>query len=187
MEKDIQQSIEILKNGGIILYPTDTIWGIGCDATNEKAVKRIYELKKREETKSMLVLVESIDRIGRHVKTIPEMAIQLIEVNDQPMTIIYPQAVNLAPNLISSDGTIGIRVAQDDFCQKLIRKLNKPLVSTSANVSGTPSPAFFGDISDEIKKGVDYIVKWRQNDTEHRKASSIIKVGLKGEIEIIRA
>lgn len=186
MEQDIQKAAEILRKGGIILYPTDTIWGIGCDATNAEAVKKIYQLKQREELKSMLVLVDHIDRIGRHVKEIPDIAIQLIEVNDLPMTIIYPGAVNLAPDLISPDGTIGIRVVNDDFCQKLIRKLNKPLVSTSANISGKPTPAYFNEISDEIKNAVDYIVEWRQNDTTKHTPSQIIKVGLNGEVEIVR-
>lgn len=186
MEQDIQKAAEILRKGGIILYPTDTIWGIGCDATNVEAVKKIYQLKQREEQKSMLVLVDHIDRIGRYVKQIPDIAIQLLEVNDQPMTIIYPGAVNLATNLISPDGSIGIRVTNDDFCRDLIRKLNKPIVSTSANISGQSAPAFFNEISDEIKKAVDYVVEWRQNDTTKHTPSQIIKVGLSGEIEIIR-
>ena len=186
MQDDIYKAITTLKNGGIILYPTDTIWGIGCDATNADAVKKIYQLKQREETKSMLVLVENADRICRHVKEVPEMALQLLEVNDRPMTIIYPGAINLASNLVSPDKTIGIRVVHDEFCQKLITKLNRPLVSTSANMSGQPSPAIFAEISEEIKKGVDYIVTWRQDDMEKSPPSSIIKVGLGGEIEILR-
>jgi L-threonylcarbamoyladenylate synthase len=186
MQDEIIKAATILKNGGIILYPTDTIWGIGCDATNVEAVKKIYQLKQREETKSMLVLVEHADRIGRHVKEVPEMAWQLIEVNDNPMTIIYPGAVNLASNLISQDNTIGIRIVQDEFCQKLIARLNRPLVSTSANISGEPSPAIFSEIRDEIKTGVDYIVNWRQDDIARAMPSSIIKIGLGGQIEIIR-
>ncbi|HEX2936804.1 MAG TPA: L-threonylcarbamoyladenylate synthase [Bacteroidales bacterium] len=186
MEQDIQKAAEILRKGGIILYPTDTIWGIGCDATNVEAVKKVYQLKQREEHKCMLVLVDHIDRIGRYVKEIPDLAIQLIEVNDLPMTIIYPGAVNLASNLISPDGTIGIRVVNDDFCQKLIRKLNKPIVSSSANISGQASPAFFNEVSDEIKNAVDYIVEWHQNDTTKHTPSQIIKVGLNGEVEILR-
>lgn len=186
MDQDIKQAVEVLRKGGIILYPTDTIWGIGCDATNETAVKKIYELKQREETKSMLVLADSPGRIERYVDNVPEIAWQLIEVNDQPMTIIYPGAKNLAGNLISSDKTIGIRIANDDFCQKLITRLNKPIVSTSANISGKIAPAIFDEISDEIKKGVDYIVQWRQNDLSRRPASQIIKLGVNGEIEIIR-
>lgn len=186
MQEEIIKALEVLKSGGIILYPTDTIWGIGCDATNTEAVKKIYQLKQREESKSMLLLVEHPDRILRHVKDVPEIAWQLIEVNDKPMTIIYPGAINLAPNLINQDGTIGIRVVQDEFCQRLIAKLNRPLVSTSANISGQPAPAIFDEISDEIKRGVDYVVNWRQEETTRGQASSIIKVGLNGEIDIIR-
>ncbi|HEY4786454.1 MAG TPA: L-threonylcarbamoyladenylate synthase [Bacteroidales bacterium] len=186
MIDEINKALSVLRNGGIILYPTDTIWGIGCDATNAEAVNRVYSLKQREETKSMLVLVEHADRIGRYVKEIPEVALELIEVNDKPMTIIYPGAINLAQNLVGKDKTIGIRIVQDDFCQKLIAKLNRPIVSTSANISGQPSPAIFSEISDEIKNGVDYVVNWRQNDATKSLPSSIIKVGIGGEIEIIR-
>lgn len=186
MQDDIHKALTVLKAGGIILYPTDTIWGIGCDATNEAAVRKIYQLKQREETKSMLVLVDNADRIGRYIKEMPEIAQQLLEVNDKPMTIIYPGAFNLAANLINEEKTIGIRVAQDEFCQKLIWKLNRPLVSTSANISGQPAPAIFSEISDEIKNGVDYVVTWRQDDMEKSAPSSIIKVGLGGQIEIVR-
>jgi len=128
MEKDIKQAIDVLRKGGIIIYPTDTIWGLGCDATNAEAVKKIYQLKQREETKNMLVLVDSPGRIDRYIHEVPDIAWQLIEVNDQPMTIIYAGAKNLASNLISSDGTIGIRVANDEFCEKLISRFNKPIV-----------------------------------------------------------
>lgn len=186
MNLEINNAISAMIRGGIILYPTDTVWGIGCDATNTEAVKKIYALKQREETKSMLVLVEHPDRILRHIKEVPEIVWQLIEVNDKPMTIIYPGAINLAPNLINSDGTIGIRITTDEFCKKLIAKLNRPIVSTSANISGTQSPAIFDEISEEIKQGVDYIVNWRQDDITKGHPSSILKIGLKGEIEIIR-
>ncbi len=186
MIDDINKALEVLRKGGIILYPTDTLWGIGCDATNSDAVARIYSLKQREETKSMLVLGDNANRILRYVKEVPEMAWQLLEVNDQPMTIIYPGAINLAPNLINSDKTIGIRITNDPFCQTLISKLNRPLVSTSANISGEPSPTMFDEISDEIKNGVDYVVKWRQDDINKRPPSQIIKLGLGGEIEILR-
>lgn len=186
-DEDIISALNVLRNGGIILYPTDTIWGIGCDATNAEAVKKIYSLKQREETKSMLVLVEHPDRIARHVREVPDMAWQLIEVNDKPMTIIYPGAINFASNLVSADGTIGIRIANDEFCKKLIGKLNRPLVSTSANISGQPAPAIFDEISDEIKSGVDYIVKWRQDDVSKRPASQILKLSVNGEIQIIRS
>jgi L-threonylcarbamoyladenylate synthase len=187
MQEEIEKALAILKKGGIILYPTDTIWGIGCDATNAGAVKKIYQLKQREETKSMLVLVEHVDRISRHIKEVPEVAWQLLEVSDTPMTIIYPGAFNFAPNLISEDGTIGIRVVQDAFCQKLITRLNRPLVSTSANLSGNPSPALFDEISEEILRGVDYVVNWRQDDIRKATPSSILKIGLGGEIQIIRS
>jgi L-threonylcarbamoyladenylate synthase len=186
MQLDINKAFQVLKDGGIILYPTDTIWGIGCDATNADAVKKIYKLKQRNETKSMLVLVEDPNRILRHVKEIPEIAWQLIEVSDKPMTIIYPGAINLAQNLINDDGTIGIRVVHDEFCEKLLAKLNRPIVSTSANISNQFAPAIFDEITDEIKNGVDYIVAWRQEDTSKATPSSIIKVGLGGEIDIIR-
>jgi L-threonylcarbamoyladenylate synthase len=186
MQNDISKALAVLKSGGIILYPTDTIWGIGCDATNAAAVKKIYELKQREETKSMLVLVDNADRIGRHVREVPEMAWQLIDVTDSPLTIIYPGAMGLASNLISTDGTIGIRVAEDEFCKNLIYKLNRPIVSTSANISGQASPAIFAEISDEIKSAVDYIVEWRQDDVSKQKPSSIVKIGVDGQIAIIR-
>jgi L-threonylcarbamoyladenylate synthase len=186
MEQDIKQSIEILRKGGIILYPTDTIWGIGCDATNADAVKKIYQLKQREETKSMLVLVDVPGRIERYIHEVPEIAWQLIDVNDKPMTIIYPGARNLADNLVAEDGTIGIRVSNDEFCQKLITRLNKPIVSTSANISGQSAPSIFDEISEEIINGVDYIVQWRQDDLFKRPASQIIKISTNGRIEVIR-
>lgn len=183
---DITKCLEVLKSGGIILYPTDTIWGIGCDATNESAVKRIYDLKKRNESEGLLILVEHINRIGRHVKTIPDVAIQLVEVSDKPITIIYPGAVNLASNLVPNEGTVGIRITADEFCKKLISAFNKPIVSTSANISGEEYPEIFKEILAEIKNGVDYIVSWRQNDPTPGVPSSVIKVGLKGEVEILR-
>lgn len=183
---DITACLEVLKAGGIILYPTDTIWGIGCDATNEKAVKKIFDLKKRDEQESMLLLVEHINRIGRHVKQIPDAAIQLVEVTDKPMTIVYPGAVNVTPELISEDGSVGIQITNDEFCRKLISALNKPLVYTSANISGEDYPEIYKEIPDEIKNGVDYIVKWRQKDPNPGTPSSVIKVGIKGEVEILR-
>jgi L-threonylcarbamoyladenylate synthase len=186
MLDDINKASQVMKTGGIILYPTDTIWGIGCDATNEVSVKKVFDLKQRAEAKSMLVLVDDSYRILRYVKEVPDMAWQLLEVSDQPMTIIYPGAINLAPNLINDDGTIGIRVVRDEFCQKLIARINRPIISTSANISGKPAPAIFDEIDEEIKNGVDYIVTWRQEDLSKAKPSSIVKIGLNGEIEIIR-
>lgn len=177
---------EALKNQGIILYPTDTIWGIGCDATKENSVKKIYEIKQRNDSKSLLMLVDSFDMLARYVKEIPEIAEQLVEYSEKPLTIIYPNAINLPKNLINEDGTIGIRVTKDEFCKAIMRRTRKPLVSTSANISGQASPANFSEISEEIKNAVDYVVKYRQDDVSKAVPSSIIKLGLKGEIQIIR-
>jgi len=186
MHNDIKKALEVLHAGGVILYPTDTIWGIGCDATNPEAVKRVYEIKNREDSKAMLVLMENPNRLNSYVDEVPEIAWDLIDTNDQPMTLIYPGAKNLAPNLINSDGTIGIRITNEEFTQNLIQRFKKPIVSTSANRSGEVSPANVYEIGDEIKEAVDYIVEYRQEDMEKCKASSIIKIGLGGEIQIIR-
>lgn len=186
MQEEIKTTIEVLKNGGIILYPTDTIWGIGCDATNKEAIEKIYQLKKRTDAKSMIILVHDLKMIYDYIKEMPDVALQLIEVNDQPMTLVYPGAENLAENVINSDGTIAIRITSDLFCKELIKKFKKPIVSTSANISGQQSPENFRTISKDISQNVDYIVKHRQNDNTKKIPSSIIKIGLKGEIEIIR-
>jgi L-threonylcarbamoyladenylate synthase len=186
MEKDLRNSLEVLKRGGIILYPTDTIWGIGCDATNQEAVDKIFRIKKREDNKSLLVLVDDPERLSDYVMEIPEIAWELLTVSDQPLTIVYPGGINLPSNILHSDGSVGIRVTSDTFCRELIRQLGKPLISTSANISGKPSPSVFPDISGNIKSSVDYIVKWRQDDLVRKSPSQVIKLGLKGEIEIIR-
>lgn len=186
MNEDIQQALEMLRKGGIILYPTDTIWGLGCDATNSEAVKKIYALKKRSDSKSMLVLVDFAARVERYVEKVPDVAWDLVELATSPLTVIYPGAKNLANELVAEDGSIGIRVASDEFCQKLITRFGKPIVSTSANISGSSSPAFFDEISDEIKDAVDYIVNYRQDDRIPRKPSGIIKLGLGGEVQVIR-
>jgi len=186
MNEDLHKAKEVLLKGGIICYPTDTIWGLGCDATNPDAVARIYALKKREDSKSMLVLLDNENRLPSYVKEIPEIAWQLIEVNDKPMTIIYDGARNLASNLIAPDGSVGIRITSDPFCIKLIAALRKPLVSTSANFSGQPSPRFFDEIDRELLSLVDYVVEWRQDDHTPASASSILKIGAAGEITIIR-
>jgi L-threonylcarbamoyladenylate synthase len=186
MNNDITKALEVLRNGGLILYPTDTIWGIGCDATNSEAVKKVYALKQRSDSKSMLVLVDYISRIERYVGEVPEVAWDLVELATSPLTVIYSGAKNLAPELVAEDGSVGIRVANDEFCQKLITRFGKPIVSTSANISGQPSPAFFNEIADEVKQGVDYVVVHRQDDNVARKPSGIIKLGKGGEIKIIR-
>ncbi|MCF8378866.1 MAG: threonylcarbamoyl-AMP synthase [Bacteroidales bacterium] len=183
---DIHQCIEVLKNGGIILYPTDTIWGIGCDATNQAAVEKIYKLKKRTDSKTMLVLLENENLLRSYIKEIPDIAWDLIEVSNRPITIIYPGAKNLAKNLIAGDGSIGIRITREAFSSELIRNFRKPIVSTSANISGELSPGSFNEISATIVDSVDYVVKYRQDELSRSAVSEIIKIGIGGEIEILR-
>jgi L-threonylcarbamoyladenylate synthase len=183
---DVAKAVEILRSGGIILYPTDTIWGIGCDATNTASVNRIYEIKKRQDTKSMLVLMENPNLLTSYIAEVPEIAWELIDVADSPLTIIYPRAKNLAANLLATDGSIGIRITNEAFTQQLIQRFRKPIVSTSANISGQKSPQNFAEISDEIKQSVDYIVGFRQDDRTKSNPSGIIKLGVGGQIEIIR-
>lgn len=186
MENDLRTATEVLKNGGLILYPTDTIWGIGCDATNEKAIEKVYSLKKRQDEKSLLILLDVADKLPDYVDEVPEIAWNLIEVADKPLTIIYPGARNLAGNLISADGSIGIRIVQDEFCKKLIHRFGKPIVSTSANISGNPWPATFHKIDHNLVKAVDYVVKHRQEDPERGKPSGILKLSVRGEVQVIR-
>jgi len=186
MHEDIKKALEVLKGGGVILYPTDTIWGIGCDATNVEAVQRIYKIKKREDSKSMLVLMENPALLDRYVDDVPEVAWDLVEITTTPLTVIYPGAKNLAKNLIAEDGSIGIRFTKETFTSQLLQRLRRPLVSTSANISGEKSPAFFDEISEEIKSAVDYIVEFRQDDHTPSQPSSIIKLGPGGRIDIIR-
>lgn len=185
MTEDINAAVDVLQKGGIILYPTDTIWGIGCDATNSMAVKRIYDIKKRPDQKSMLILLDKEEKLTKYVD-VPDIAWDLIHVSDKPLTIIYPGAVNLADNLIADDGSIGIRITGDEFCTRLIRAFGKPVVSTSANISGSKSPATFRDVDDTIKQAVDYVVKHRQSDLHTAKPSGIIKLGPDNEVKVIR-
>jgi L-threonylcarbamoyladenylate synthase len=184
--EDIRQAVEVLKKGGIILYPTDTIWGIGCDATNAEAVARIYQLKKREDSGSMLVLMENPNLLNSYIEEVPEVAWELVDVADKPLTIVYPGAKNLATNLIAEDGSVGIRISGESFTQQLIQRFRRPLVSTSANISSESPPAFFDEVSQEIIDGVDYVVQYRQEDRTPALASSIIKLGVSGEIQILR-
>ena len=175
-----------MQEGGVILYPTDTIWGLGCDATNPDAVRRVYEIKKRADSKAMLVLVDSSVKVDFYVQDVPEVAWDLIELADKPLTIIYSGARNLAPNLLAEDGSVGIRVTSEDFSRRLCQQFRKAIVSTSANISGQPSPANFSGISDDVKSQVDYIVGFRQDDISRPKPSSIIKLDKGGVIKIIR-
>ena len=186
MQEEIKRAVAALKSGKIILYPTDTVWGIGCDATNYDAVNRIYRLKRREDTKSMICLVSDIKMLQRYVESVPEAAYDIIKLADKPTTIIYDKPKAVAENVISSDDTLGIRVASDRFCKSLISAFKKPIVSTSANISGEPTPLGFDQISDDILKGVDYVVNLhRQKRSE--KASSVIKLTNDGQVTVIRA
>ncbi len=184
--EDIKRACEVMQKGGVILYPTDTIWGIGCDATNEEAVRRVYDIKKRADSKAMLVLVDSDVKVDFYVTDVPPVAWDLIELSTKPMTIIYDGARNLAPNLIAEDGSIGIRVTREEFSKQLCFRFRKAVVSTSANISGEPSPGCFAEISEEIKQAVDYIVGYRQTDTNRPAPSSIVKLGSGGQVKIIR-
>lgn len=186
MIDDIKAALDVLQKGGVILYPTDTIWGLGCDACNEEAVRRIYAIKNRIDSKSMLVLMENAALLERYVAEVPEIAYDLIELSEKPLTIIYDGAKNLAKNLIADDGSIGIRLTTEAFSGDLIRRFKRPVVSTSANISGKPSPACFDEIEQEIIDAVDYVVKYRQDDTSKAVPSSIMKLGRGGEIKIIR-
>lgn len=186
MNEEIKKACQVMREGGVILYPTDTIWGIGCDATNEEAVRRVYEIKRRADSKAMLVLVDSAVKVDFYVQDVPEVAWDLIELADKPLTIIYSGARNLAPNLLAEDGSVGIRVTGEEFSKRLCQQFRKAIVSTSANVSGQPSPQNFSEISDEIKAAVDYIVDYRREETAQAKPSSIIKLDKGGVIKIIR-
>lgn len=185
-KEDIEKACEVMFNGGIILYPTDTIWGIGCDATNPEAVKRVYEIKKRIDSKALITLVDSPAKVNAYVQDMPEIAWDLIEFATKPLTIIYDKARNLAENLLAEDGSAGIRVTNEPFSKDLCMRFKKPIVSTSANISGEPSPQNFSEVSQEIISAVDYIVKYRQDEKTKAAPSSIIKLGNKGEVKIIR-
>lgn len=184
--EEVKAAVETLKAGGLILYPTDTVWGIGCDATDAAAVARVFELKQRADSKSLITLVADADMLGKYVKVIPEVAINLLEVNDKPMTIIYPDAMGLAPDVVAEDGSAGIRIPKHDFCVEVIRRFRKPIVSTSANISGEPAPAFYEDIPLEIIDAVDWVADPYLEDGATGEPSQILKVGLHGEIEVIR-
>ena len=202
MREEIQKALETLLAGGIILYPTDTVWGIGCDATDPEAVAKIYAIKNREDSKSLVLLASDMDMICRYIKEVPEMAVQLVEVNDKPMTIVYPGAVCgarpddsgkvrksnhcLAYNTVAEDGTVGIRIPMMEFCQQLISRFGRPIVSTSANISGEATPKKYAEISEAVKSAVDHTVDPALEKGATGQSSSIIKVGLDYSIEIIR-
>ncbi len=186
MEEEIQNTLAILRKGGVILYPTDTVWGLGCDARNKEAVNKLFKIKQRAEYKSMVVLVCDETMINRYVKEVPEVTWELLESAEEPLTIIYPDGRMLAENIIAADGSVGIRLVKDQFCNTLIHKFGKPIASTSANISGEPYPSSFSDIKLDILNKVDYIVNLRRTEIINAKPSTIIKVALNGEIKIVR-
>lgn len=183
---DIRQAVEVMNKGGIILYPTDTIWGIGCDATNPEAVKRVYDIKHRNDAKALITLIDSEAKLEAYVTNVPEVAWQLIEVAEKPLTIIYDGARNLAPNLLAEDGSAGIRITSEEFSKNLCMRMRRAIVSTSANISGEPSPKCFADISPDIINAVDYVCTSRRNEEKNPPASNIIKLGAGGEVKVIR-
>lgn len=185
-ENDIQKSLEVLKAGGTLLYPTDTIWGIGCDATNQRAVQKIYSIKSRSEAKSLIILIDDFEKLSTYVESVPEITGDLLASITNPVTIIYSNARRLAPNVVASDGTIAIRIVKDDFCKELIRQFGKPIVSTSANMSGFEAPAIFSQVTDDIKDAVDYIVSYKQDYFTVSKPSTIIRLREDGMYTIIR-
>lgn len=186
-ETEVEKALNILRSGGVILYPTDTIWGIGCDAADEKAVQRIYQIKKREDSKSMIILVADERDVLRYVAA-PDLSVfDFIEEQTRPTTIIFEHAIGLPDNLVAEDGSIAIRIVRDEFCRHLIKRLRKPIVSTSANISGQASPKNFSEVSEEIKNAVDHVVQWRQNDLSSSQPSQIIKWNNNGNYKIIRS
>ena len=183
---DIRNALKTLRAGGVILYPTDTVWGLGCDATNSEAVKKIYSIKQRAGNKSLIILVNSPAMLTRYVDDPPEVALQIAELTESPLTIVYDRGRSLAEGVASADGSVGVRICADPFCDELINALRKPLVSTSANISGSDAPAIFDEISEEMKASVDYVCLWRQDDRSRAKASSVIRVSGNGVLKILR-
>src|SRR6201996_286742 len=186
LKDEVAKALKVLKDGGIILYPTDTIWGIGCDATNTSAIKKIYKLKQRDETKSMIILLDTENKLESYISDVNPLAYDLIEYTENPLTLVMPGAKNISPALISSDGSVGIRISKHPFNQQLIQRLRKPLVSTSANISGKPSPQYFSQIDEEIIDGVDYVVDLEQHSMEIKTPSTIMKLQPDGRFEFIR-
>jgi L-threonylcarbamoyladenylate synthase len=186
MESDLEICYKVLKKGGVILYPTDTVWGIGCDATNVKAVDKVYQIKMRAGTKSLIILLDDVIKLDFYVDNLPVTAFDLISKINEPLTIIYPNAKNVAKNVIAKDGSIAIRIVKDEFCKRLINLFNNPIVSTSANITKEDTPLTFSKISDKIKNQVDYVVKYGQDKVVTYKPSTIIKFSNKGDFKIIR-
>ncbi|HEY9533941.1 MAG TPA: L-threonylcarbamoyladenylate synthase [Mucilaginibacter sp.] len=186
LKDEIAKALKVIQEGGIILYPTDTIWGIGCDAANTEAVQKIYKLKQRSESKSMIILLDTDAKLPSYIKEVPDLAYNLIEYAENPLTLVMPGARNISPALIAADGSVGIRVAKHPFCEGLIQRLRKPLVSTSANISGKPSPQYFSQVEQEIIEGVDYVVDIDQHSMEIKTPSTIMRLEADGKFEFIR-
>ena len=186
LQDEIKKTVEVLRKGGVILYPTDTVWGIGCDATNAEAVKRVYEIKKRADSKALICLVDSESRLCRYVRNVADVTWDMIELSTKPLTVIFDNATGLAENLLAEDGSVGIRVTREEFSKELCFRFQKPIVSTSANISGEPTAMTFDEIDDEIKNAVDYVVRYNQRCKEKHMPSSIIKISASGEFTIIR-
>ena len=185
-EEDIRKAVEVMRKGGVILYPTDTVWGIGCDATNEEAVRKVYDIKQRDDSKALICLVDSDARLQRYVRDVPDVAWQIIDCCDRPTTLILDGAVNLAPNLIAEDGSIGIRITEEPFSKELCYRFQKAIVSTSANISGEPAAQNYCDIDPRVMEAVDYVCWSRRQEHKPHTPSSIIKLGRGGEVQIIR-
>ena len=183
---EVKKAVEVMRAGGVILYPTDTVWGIGCDATNPEAVKKVYEIKRRSDSKALICLVDSDVRLQRYVRNVADVTWDMIELSEKPLTVIFDKVNGLAPNLIAEDGSAGLRITREEVSKELCYRFQKPIVSTSANISGEPTPLTFDDISDEIKEAVDYVVKYNRQCREKRKPSSIIKMNANGQFTIIR-
>src|ERR1700743_3597776 len=186
LRDEVQKALKVLKEGGIILYPTDTIWGIGCDATNTEAVKKIFNLKQRDEAKSMIILLDTENKLESYVRDVPAIAYELIQYAENPLTLVMPGARNISPALIAADGSVGIRVTGNQFCQNLIQRMRKPLVSTSANISGKPSPQYFSQIDEAVINGVDYVVDLEQHSKEIKNPSTIMRLEPDGRFEFLR-
>lgn len=185
-KNDIQSALQTLRNGGLILYPTDTIWGIGCDATNSEAVEKVFALKGRENGKQMIILLNNENQLASYVNDIPEVAYQLIEFSDRPLTIVYSSAKNIASNVMAEDGSVGIRIVNHDYCNALLQRFRKPIISTSANISNIPHPHGFDEIDPIIKEGVDYVVQYGRNENNSGSVSTIMKVEPDGRFKFIR-
>lgn len=186
IQDEVKKAVEVMRRGGVILYPTDTVWGIGCDATNPEAVQRVYDIKRRDDSKALICLVDSDVRLQRYVRNVPDVAWDLIELATRPLTIIYDGASGLAPNLLADDGSVGIRVTREEFSHELCYRMQKPIVSTSANISGEPTAQTFDEISDEIKNAVDYVVRYNQRCKEKHQPSNIIRMKADGQFSLIR-